>query len=275
MNKLFEGINVEELFKPLCYIVDESTKRLRDSNKPILSVEYVEPDPEHPILKRWSYTHLHWRVKDISKRTYLADEKSFELVTEPNDSSFIKMLLVLSNLCSCDDTVVVYLQTRRYLNIDYRQVLYTINGKSKQRFTLKNIVGDPGKKYPYSRQYQSFREAISDDIQNLKLKLFETSEPVLCPISGIVLNMNNCHMDHWGLRFVQLVHRFLDNEKIIIDNVKCDSYVIEDKELRDKWIQFHKTNAKLRLLAAEENVRQECKRQGQNSPVFYKKAKPN
>lgn len=272
MHSVFEGIDIKELFEPVYYTADESTKRLRDLQC-VPAIESVELNPEHPLLQRWSYNHLHFRIKDISKQTYFADDKKFELVTEPNDVSFIKMLLVLSDLCSCDDTIVVYLKTQRYLNFEYRQISYTVNGKLKRHiFNLKNIVGDPINKYPHSRQYQSFREAITEDIYNLKLELFK-NEPVLCPISGITLNMNNCHMDHCGLRFAQLVHQFLDIEKLTIDKINCNGYVIGDAQLRDKWIQFHRANAKLRLLSAEENIRQECKRKGCASPVVFKKCK--
>ena len=108
----------------------------------------------------------------------------------------------------------------------------------------------------------AFRTSIGDQIISFKMKMFNDGNPVSA-ISGTPLEWRNCHVDHFGIKFVDLVNTFVEINKLDFNSLKITycfmartnthSYILGDSIIRSQWREFHLDNAKLRLLLPKEN----------------------
>ena len=109
----------------------------------------------------------------------------------------------------------------------------------------------------------ALRVAIDEQI-----KVFRQITKYKCSICN-TLDANEYHVDHEN-HFEELICRFLQNTKKdkpssfknTSDNRKC--FTMEDKEYEEEWKQFHKNNARLRMLCRSCNLKRPKWKQSSN-----------
>lgn len=105
------------------------------------------------------------------------------------------------------------------------------------------------------------REAISDQIISFKLAAF-TQGPVVCPITNITLDKDNCHVDHKPpLTFNSLFLEWLKESNISLDDIKISppadnqyQTTMIDAKQKKTWQDYHKNNAILRVISIRANL---------------------
>jgi hypothetical protein len=105
------------------------------------------------------------------------------------------------------------------------------------------------------------RTAIADQIVAFVERSFADVESIACAITGALVTRDNYHVDHEP-PFRDLVQEFITIEKIALKEVRIDGEA--DNETRDyfgdallaaRFAAFHRTNAKLRLVTPDANLR--------------------
>lgn len=105
------------------------------------------------------------------------------------------------------------------------------------------------------------RTAVANDI--FKFKLAELAKSPNCPFKNMPLDMDNSHVDHVMPRsFNVLVNCFIQKYNIQVENIEICGSVnrqFKDRQIADKFLNFHRKHAKLELVSAAAN-QDECKR---------------
>ena len=125
-----------------------------------------------------------------------------------------------------------------------------------QEFSYKKCLNGE-----YSTQQQfnkAARSAIAPFIQNYKRTIF--SAHAVCPMTGKLLSVDNCHIDHAPpYTFSKIISDFIDQHRIDISNIKYlddpITYHFADKRLESNFIQFHNERAVLRAVDSDWNTR--------------------
>lgn len=109
------------------------------------------------------------------------------------------------------------------------------------------------------------RVAIEPYIINLKNKFFEEldGQIAFCPITGEVIRLTNCHVDHKAPKtFNNIVSSFIVDKQIDVNTVKIHGKgedgaiqdTFENKELEKIWIDYHNANAELQIVSRRANL---------------------
>jgi hypothetical protein len=117
--------------------------------------------------------------------------------------------------------------------------------------------------------YHTFRDAISSTSRQqyfFENCLYKNNEYIgvcdLCKINSKVV------IDHYENSFQKILDNFLLENNVILSNIivmEIDNiYEFVDKEFQQKWIKYHDTHAKYRLLCNSCNCSM-----GSNSCTFY------
>ena len=112
---------------------------------------------------------------------------------------------------------------------------------------------------------QACRHAVADDIIEFRHRAFDAADDaghIVCPILGVPVTRLEAHVDHEPPRtFDELVQEFIQREQIDIDEVAVTGLGdgelrkgLADSELEDRWRQFHRMNAHLRVVSAKANL---------------------
>lgn len=97
------------------------------------------------------------------------------------------------------------------------------------------------------------RAAVTADIRAFRDTYLALN--IFCPISGEPITRNNCEVDHEPpLTFDSLLYDFTNTEQINPLEISVGSKngtipFFESQEIATKWIDYHRINAKLRLLS--------------------------
>lgn len=108
----------------------------------------------------------------------------------------------------------------------------------------------------------ALRYAIHPQIVEFKDALFSQEVDYTCPLRGVPITPEAYHVDHVPpCTFIQLVSDWLEDALMSLVDVEItppmdNQYVTEmtNKSQKDSWKQFHKENAKLRLLSPLGNL---------------------
>lgn len=101
---------------------------------------------------------------------------------------------------------------------------------------------------------KAFREAVTDQIDAFRSKLFSCGDDVFCAETGVrLLNNSDTHIDH-HTRFRELMHAFLRSRCISVNDVHVSmtngTYAtittMENREIVERWKRFHAEHAVLR-----------------------------
>lgn len=109
----------------------------------------------------------------------------------------------------------------------------------------------------------AFRSAVAPDIIAFGNQVFSES-PVLCPITGESLSLGYSHTDHIPpLTFAALVAEFLRANNLAPADISTSghgngecSLEITDAALKQRWIDFHRQHARLRIISPAANMKQ-------------------
>lgn len=106
------------------------------------------------------------------------------------------------------------------------------------------------------------RYEVRDFVYEFKLKAFGIKRYLKCPILNINTSRKTCHVDHISpLTFDQLLFNFINKYNIDMNEIKVknkDGIIreLEDRDLAEMWINYHNTNAQLRVLHKAANLAQ-------------------
>jgi len=108
--------------------------------------------------------------------------------------------------------------------------------------------------------FDAFRNAVACQIKNFKLHKLQTDQ--ICPYTDEKLHKDNTHVDHQApFTFKVLVENFLNNEcmkflDVAITEPEDNQFTtyLTNKNFSRRWEQFHKKNAKLRLISKKGNL---------------------
>lgn len=125
--------------------------------------------------------------------------------------------------------------------------------------------------------FAAFRHEIYPQIKNFKDNAFRRTDKVRCPETGTYMIQNaDAHVDHHFRKktFVQLVEEFLETEAdfkdIAIEN--CGMFHrLKDRALAERWNEYHKQNAILRLIHSSANTNADFYLTKFKEPPFEKK----
>ncbi len=111
------------------------------------------------------------------------------------------------------------------------------------------------------------RRAIADQIILFRNSSFhDSTQKILCEITGVLIDKNNSHIDHTPPdTFDKIVLDFLNTNNINVDDVKFIEApngigkVFANDNLKNSFADYHKTNAKLRVISPGANLKQKKK----------------
>lgn len=119
----------------------------------------------------------------------------------------------------------------------------------------------------WDREFRlALRKVIEPQIIEYRQIAFENSDILNCPITNQTINKVNSHVDHFSPTFEEIVNEFiakyeikLSSELFPIEEDNQVEYDIMDKEMKNKFYQFHLQKANLRMLSIEANLRRKKK----------------
>lgn len=129
---------------------------------------------------------------------------------------------------------------------------------STTHFSFMACLNNKTKKH---RVIKAFRYHIESQIKDFKTEFFNNNSLVFCEFTKERLYSYACHVDHIKPKtFKKLMSDFMQNESLSFDNIDLldskDKYNEEfkNKELINKWFDYHKNNAELRVVSAKANL---------------------
>lgn len=107
------------------------------------------------------------------------------------------------------------------------------------------------------------RRAVSSQVIAFKFsQSVKDDDWMTCPVTGELITVKASHVDHMApMTFLALVDRFLQESGIDLETVRLEG--IEDQEtddrfadqsLADRWAEFHRQHARLRLVSRRANL---------------------
>lgn len=106
---------------------------------------------------------------------------------------------------------------------------------------------------------QAMRRAVVPDIIAYKKERFlPVGGQRTCAVTGADLSWGTCQVDHWPLTWVAIRDRFLADEGVGLGDVAVTKHplgghILADARFAERFIGFHRREAKLRLVTAEVN----------------------
>jgi hypothetical protein len=132
---------------------------------------------------------------------------------------------------------------------------------STEVFSYRNCIN--GKSIPLAKFSKTCRETISEDLRKVKLtyfKKFSTKGEVKCQETGELCKWEELNVDHRQPNtFSVIVDRFIEVHKIDINTVPYIEimdgvYHFTDHELVEKFKNYHRDKANLRLVKKGKNL---------------------
>jgi hypothetical protein len=112
--------------------------------------------------------------------------------------------------------------------------------------------------------FAAFRNGIQEQITIFRRNAFHNKKEHICPETGIVLkNEITTHTDHHFRKktFNQLVNEFLIKEEVDFKVITIENggmfYRLKDRSLAERWNEYHKEHAILRLIHVSANTNAE------------------
>lgn len=116
------------------------------------------------------------------------------------------------------------------------------------------------KEHPTKDFYQALRDIIEPQINAFREKEFNSSDFLTCPITGQMITRQTCDIDHYYPTFDELAKQFINENNItdfktlVVGTKDNDTgRRLTDKVLEHKFFEFHKKNARLRVLSKNAN----------------------
>jgi hypothetical protein len=122
----------------------------------------------------------------------------------------------------------------------------------------KAVKGDPK---PFTIFSKACRKAVESDMISVKESAFDGRDTIKCQETGIYIKMEEAHVDHRQPNtFSVIIDRFIEVNSIDIVNIQYDSIgqygrQFIDDELANKFREYHKNKATLRIVTKDLNLR--------------------
>jgi hypothetical protein len=114
---------------------------------------------------------------------------------------------------------------------------------------------------PERQALSGFRTAVVPQILAFRDEFFRDRIGATCPITGEVVTLDNCHVDHESPTFRELVTEFLScqytelREVAVVPTRDGDTKTrLLSPELESNWQRFHQLKAKLRIVSMRANL---------------------
>lgn len=109
------------------------------------------------------------------------------------------------------------------------------------------------------RVREAFRNAVRPFIFRWRENVFQKNGGLVrCDISGALVEVGNCHVDHLDPPFEAILKGFLSNEglhdkqvDISITDEQPVEAVLSNEGLARRWVSYHNARVKLRILSPE------------------------
>jgi len=214
------------------------------------------------IMTTWDHgTHV---PKAIKAHIELQKEIVKRKYSSTTDTEFVKEWLAASyegyKILTDDlEWVQKILDTKNTeITIGFVKSIYVFKN-GKEEYSLKPMEVSERKDV-----FGAFRNDIQTQIKLFRDNAFKRVERIRCPETGIYMRQNyDAHTDHHFRKktFVQLVAEFLFKEKIEFNDVEIENcgmfYRLKDREIADRWNDFHKEHAILRIIHVSANTNAE------------------
>ena len=145
---------------------------------------------------------------------------------------------------------------------------------NNEEFALKPMVVNERKD-----MMDAFRHDIQEQISDFRRKAFHNKREHICTETGkVLINDYNTHTDHHFRKktFVQLVEEFVEKEyDVTFHNIQIENcgmfYRLKDRAIAERWNEYHKQNAILRLIHSSANTNSDFYLSKYKDPPFEKK----
>jgi hypothetical protein len=137
--------------------------------------------------------------------------------------------------------------------------------RSDGPLALVKIIGNciNGDLKPFTKFSNACRNAIHKDLQNVKQKYFDQNSvkgKVKCQETGILSSWTELNVDHRQPNTLSIIiDRFIELHKIDLKNIeyetdKDNKTLLADKDLENKFREYHIEKANLRIVRKEKNM---------------------
>lgn len=138
---------------------------------------------------------------------------------------------------------------------------------TQARFDFRDAYDDPYHNYK-DKSFKddveiAMRAAVLPQLVQFKEMLSKDHQmELISDISGMALPWERAVVQHFPVTFHQLVTAFLNENQLIVENIKLEydenhAYRIQDPELRDRWVVFHRSQAHYRVISTDEAMEQD------------------
>lgn len=128
--------------------------------------------------------------------------------------------------------------------------------------------------------FAAFRNDVQEQITTFRRNAFHNKKEHRCPETGIMLkNEMSTHTDHHFRKktFIQLVEEFIAREETDFADIAIENcgmfYRLADRDLANRWNEYHKEHAILRLIHVSANTNAEFYLSKYKEPPFELKEK--
>src|SRR5207253_9950383 len=105
------------------------------------------------------------------------------------------------------------------------------------------------------------RLSISGETIKFRDAFWADRDVAICPVSGKSMTRWNSDVDHYPVKFRDIIQQFLDTDigktltydKLIVSQDNVQGVLFADKELEKEWQEFHNKKAGLRVVEAYTN----------------------
>lgn len=183
-----------------------------------------------------------------------------QIVNEQNFKDLVNLLEIRPDK---DDKIGCGIEKIQVIEVRYKTKCFELirTDGSTEVFSYRNSIN--GKSKPLTKFSMTCRETISEDLRNVKLayfKKFSSKGEVKCQETSELCKWEELNVDHRQPNtFSVIVDRFIEVHKIDISTVQYTEimdgvYHFTDVELADKFKNYHREKANLRLVMKERNL---------------------
>lgn len=225
------------------------------------------------VMTTWDHgTHV---PKAIKAHIELQKEIAKRKYSSTTDTEFVKEWLAASyegyKILTDDlEWVQVLIGTEHEdITIGFTRNEYVFK-VDKEEFAIKPVVVNERKNV-----FGAFRNDIQEQINDFRRKAFHNKREHRCTETGIALkNDFNTHTDHHFRKktFLHIVGAFIYANTMDFNTVEIENcgmfYRLKDREIADRWNDFHKEHAILRLIHVSANTNAEYYLKKYTEPPF-------
>lgn len=180
-----------------------------------------------------------------------------------NENDFIDLVGLIEVRPDKDEKIGCGIESIQVIEIRYKTKCFELTriDGSKEIFSYRNSIN--GKPNLLTKFSKACREAISEDLRKVKLAYFKKHSSkgrVKCQETGELCKWEELNVDHRQPNTLSvIIDRFIEVNRIDIGVVQYTEaidgvYQFTDKEVEEKFRNYHSDKANLRLVMKERNL---------------------